>query len=210
MTIGSPSGGSGVPVLSSPTNIVRTWNEPDVRIARQNALEVFGKAELITAETVDDFENGVDSSWTGDTGSLTAQTGTVLTETQSGEFTSSNQDIEVAWPYVTLSSDTILNDGSDTVTITVSVREGIEIARNYGDPKWAVTDASLVEVTGEATIEIDGQPMTVSLTDGVGEKPVRTDPTTISAGDSITVQAVSLADHPATESKPQEIQVEGV
>lgn len=87
-----------------------------------------GFLELSGEFDVDDFEDGVDSGWSGDTGNLSAQTNFVLNGSQSGNFSSGNQDIEIAFTGINKSKDFQINlradnqtgDGSDTIAIRLN------------------------------------------------------------------------------------------
>lgn len=92
--------------------------------------------------------------------------------------------------YLSISSGSLQNDGENTVTATVSVVDGLEVARGT-DP----SEASVLDDDQTATVEIDGSPTEVSVTDGSGTKEIKTERT---AGSTITVRAVGL-DNSATD-----------
>jgi len=90
---------------------------------------------------------------------------------------------------LTISDDTIVNDGTDTIAISLSVVDGLEIARGT-EP----TDATVLDYDGDVTVTVDGIKTTKTLTNGSVEFDLTTDK---QAGSEIEIVAESLADHPA-------------
>jgi len=87
---------------------------------------------------------------------------------------------------LSLSGDQIINDGSDTVAITIELLDGLSIVRE--------TDVSVVSYDGDLTVLVDGVEQTKTLTNGSMSFELSTDK---AAGSNIEVVAESLADHPA-------------
>jgi hypothetical protein len=87
---------------------------------------------------------------------------------------------------VSLSDGQISNDGTDTVTVTVEVVSGLDVAR--GD------DPTVLDYDGDVTLSVDGQQTTKTLTNGTVSFDLTTDKP---AGSEIEILAESLADHPA-------------
>lgn len=105
------------------------------------AIDIINRLAALTI--VDDFEDGVDSGWSGDTGSLSAQTGTVLEGSQTGEFTAANQSIQV--------TNTPFSTSSGLVPITT------QIDNQTGNANDEV-QFHLVDSTGtvQETVEFEG------------------------------------------------------
>jgi hypothetical protein len=83
----------------NPYDQAQTFAEAGVTLTRTNTEVSGGSIQLESGGNFgDDFEDGVDAGWSGNTGNLSAQTAIVLTETQSGELTSSNASISVDGP----------------------------------------------------------------------------------------------------------------
>ena len=93
----------------------------------------------------------------------------------------------------------ILSDNTDTETVRVSVVDGLEVARGT-DP----AEATVLAEDHTATVEIDGSPVEVSITDGSGTKEITT---TKSAGSTISVEAVGLDGVPVESSNRKTIEV---
>jgi hypothetical protein len=93
----------------------------------------------------------------------------------------------------------LVNDGTDTETVTVELRDGLEIARGT-DP----ANAALVAESRTVVVEIDGAEQSVDVTDGSGTVDLSTQK---SAGSTITVEAVWLSDGPALNTDSIEIEV---
>jgi hypothetical protein len=89
-------------------DITQDFTEPDVTVTNTDVEIRNGSIQLIAPTFwVDDFEDGVDSNWTGNTGQLTAQTTTVLAGSQSGQLDSSNSISRVQYPLSTARTGTI-------------------------------------------------------------------------------------------------------
>jgi hypothetical protein len=88
-----------------------------------------------------------------------------------------------------LDDGTILNDGSDTETVSVEVVDGLNVAKGT-DP----ANATSLNHNGDVTLSVDGSTTTKTLTNGSVEFDLTTDK---SAGSEIEIVAESLADHPA-------------
>lgn len=107
----------------------------------------------------------------------------------------------VGWEYtlrVTTQDGQVLNDGIDTETVTITVVDGLEIARGT-DP----ADATVLDYDGDMTVTVDGVETAKTLTKGSVSFDVTTEK---QAGSTIEVVAESLADYPA-ESDSAEIEV---
>lgn len=117
------------------------------------------------------------------------------------EVTTETQTAEVYGhlPYhvfrVSLVDGSLVNDGTDTETVTVKVVNGLDVAR--GD------DPTVLDYDDDVTLSVDGQQTTKILTSGSVEFDLTTDK---SAGSEIEIVAESLADHPA-ESDSATIEV---
>ena len=92
----------------------------------------------------------------------------------------------------------IINDGADTEKVTISVVDGLEVARGTGP-----AEATVLGEDHTATVEIDGSPVDVPITDGSGTKEITT---TKRDGSTISVEAVGLDGVPA-ESDSATIEV---
>jgi len=93
------------------------------------------------------------------------------------------------WLSVSLDDGYIVNNGSDTNTVTVRVVDGVEVARG-SDP----SNASVLSYDGDVVVTVDGSETTKTLSSGSLSFDLTT---TKSAGDVITVKAVDLVDHPS-------------
>lgn len=100
--------------------------------------------------------------------------------------------------WVSLDDGQVVNDGVATETVTVDLRDRLEIARGA-----APATATVLAENNDVTVSVDGVETTKTLTDGsvsfevVTEKP---------AGSEIEIVAESLANHPA-ESDSATIEV---
>jgi hypothetical protein len=86
----------------NPYDQAQTFAESGVTVT-QNSIRINnGSIELSPGIGAfpDDFEDGVDSGWSGDTGVLTAQTSVVLAGGQSAELTADQQNVTVTSPSV--------------------------------------------------------------------------------------------------------------
>jgi len=99
---------------------------------------------------------------------------------------------------VTLDDGRVINDETDTETVTVYVVDGLEVARGT-DPR----EAAVLDYDGDVTLTIDGVETTKTLSNGTVSFDVTTDKP---AGSTIKVEADSLTDHPS-ESDSVEIEV---
>jgi hypothetical protein len=95
--------------------------------------------------------------------------------------------------HVSLSNGSVVNDSTDTETVTLSVVDGLEVARG-AEP----SNATVLDYDGDVTVTIDGVETTKTLTSGTTEFDVTT---AKSAGSTIGIVAESLADHPAESSR---------
>lgn len=109
------------------------------------------------------------------------------------EITRTNNQVAVAVghiPYrqlrISLSDGQLINNGSDTETITVKVVSGLDVAR--GDTP------SVLDYDGDVTVFVDGDATTKTLTNGTLSFEITSNK---SAGSEIEIIAESLADHPA-------------
>jgi len=101
---------------------------------------------------------------------------------------------------ITVEDGTLKNDGTDTETVTVRVMNGLEVTRGT-DP----SDATVLGYDGEATVRVDGQQTTKTVSGG----SVSFDLTTVrSPGSVIEIVAETLDDHPA-ESDSATVKVVG-
>lgn len=90
---------------------------------------------------------------------------------------------------ISLSGVEIVNDGTDTETATISVVDGLEVARGIKP-----NNATVLNYDGDVTLTIDGAKTTKTLSNGTVSFDLTTDKP---AGSTITVTAEFLADHPA-------------
>lgn len=90
---------------------------------------------------------------------------------------------------VSVSKDKIINDGVDTVTVTITVLDGLDIARGT-DPGAA----TVLDYDGNVSILIEGNEMTKLATNGTVQFELTADKT---AGSSLECVAVGLDGHPA-------------
>jgi len=122
-------------------------------------------------------------------------TETVETESQTAE-------IRGHLPFRVLSTGledgAIINDGSDTETVTISVVDGLEVAQGTNP-----ANATMIAVDGDVTLSVDGQQTTKTLTGGSVSFDLTTDKP---AGSVIAIVAESLADRP-TEPDSATIEV---
>lgn len=99
---------------------------------------------------------------------------------------------------ITLGDGQVLNDGSDTETITVSVVDGLEVVRRTDS-----ANATVLDYDGDVSLSVDGEKVSKTLTNGSVEFDITTDKP---AGSEIEIVAESLADHVA-ESDSATIEV---
>jgi len=92
----------------------------------------------------------------------------------------------------------MINDGTDTETVTVEVVNGLEVVRG-SDP----SNATVLDYDGDVTVTIDGVETTKTLSNGTVSFDLTTDKP---AGSTIEIVAESLTDHPA-KSDSAEIEV---
>ena len=92
----------------------------------------------------------------------------------------------------------IKNNSTDKETVTISVVDGLEVAR--GTDKH---DANMLDYDGDVTLSIDGSETTKTLSSGSVSFDLTTEK---SAGSTIEIVAESLLEHPA-ESDRIEIEV---
>jgi len=92
----------------------------------------------------------------------------------------------------------ITNGSSNAEAVTISVVDGLEVARGT-DPE----EATVLDYDGDVTLTIDGVETTKTLSNGTVSFDVTTDKP---AGSTIKVEADSLTDHPS-ESDSVEIEV---
>lgn len=85
---------------------------------------------------------------------------------------------------ISLSDGEVTNDGVDTETISIEVVDGLEVARGS-----STASAPILNVSGTATIEIDGAAVSVAISSGTGTKEVTS---TKSAGSTISVEVVEI------------------
>lgn len=97
-----------------------------------------------------------------------------------------------------ISDGEVANDGTNTETITISVVDGLEVARGT-DP----ANATVLDYDGDVTVSIEGAKTTKTLSNGTVSFDLTTDKP---AGSTITVTAESLTDHPS-ESDSATIEV---
>jgi len=91
---------------------------------------------------------------------------------------------------VSLADTQLLNDGTDSETVTIEVMSGLDVSR--GD------SPTVLDYNGDVIITVDGQQTTKTLTNGSVEFDLTTDK---SAGTEIEIIAESLADHPAESDR---------
>lgn len=89
------------------------------------------------------------------------------------------------WLHVSLSDTTILNDGSDSVTVTIEVIDGFEIATGTNR-----SNATVLPFDGDVYVEVDGAETTKTLSGGSLSFDVTT---TKDSGSTIDIQATNLA-----------------
>jgi hypothetical protein len=94
--------------------------------------------------------------------------------------------------------ENLLNDGADTETVTVTIRDGLEVASGT-DP----ANSTVLDYDGDVTISVNDNTTTKTLTNGSVTFDVTT---TKSAGSEIEIAAESLTNHPA-ESDSATIEV---
>lgn len=94
---------------------------------------------------------------------------------------------------ITLDDGQVINDGSDTETVTIEIVDGLEIARGT-DP----TNATVLGYDGDATVTVDGAETTKTLASGVVSFDVTT---TKDDGSVIEIIAEGIADHPAESDR---------
>jgi hypothetical protein len=83
-------------------------------------------------------------------------------------------------------ADSIVGDGQDTVTVTVSVLSGLDYVANGRE--------TVISYTGEVTGTVDGTERTAEITDGRVSFEITTEKP---AGETVEIEASTLADHPA-------------
>lgn len=91
--------------------------------------------------------------------------------------------------HVTTDGGTITNDGEDTVAVTISVVDGLEIARGTDRQ-----NATVLDVSDDVSLTVNGADITKSLENGTMSFDVTT---TKTAGGMVDITAVSLVNHPA-------------
>lgn len=119
-------------------------------------------------------------------------TETITTSTQTAEVYG---HIKYRQLRISLSESELINDGSDTETVTIEVVSGLDVSR--GDPP------TMLDYNGDVTITVDGKQTTKTLTNGSLSFDLTTDKP---AGSEIEIVAESLANHPA-ESDSATIEV---
>lgn len=87
---------------------------------------------------------------------------------------------------VSLSDGQLLNDGTDSETVTIEVVSGLNVVR--------VESPTVLDYDGNLNLSLDGSKMTKTLTNGSVEFDITTDK---QAGSEIEIVAESLADYPA-------------
>jgi hypothetical protein len=100
---------------------------------------------------------------------------------------------------VSLAGGQVANDGEAVETVTVSVVDGLEVARGTDSP-----EATVLDYDGEATVEIAGTEHSVSISGGTGTLDYAT---TQPAPATVDVQATALSDVPAESSNVRTIEV---
>jgi len=89
---------------------------------------------------------------------------------------------------VTATDGTLMNDGSSTETVTVTVIDGLEVARGTKP-----SNATMLNYDGDVTLFVDGSQTVKTLSNG----SVSFDVTTVkSAGSEIKIIAESVNNHP--------------
>jgi len=106
-----------------------------------------------------------------------------------GEFATEYGTIPYRHLHLSLADAQVTNDGTDTETVTISVVDGLDVAR--GD---VPENATVLDHSGDVILFVDGQQTTKTLTNGKVEFDLTTDKP---AGSEIEIVAESLADHPA-------------
>jgi hypothetical protein len=99
---------------------------------------------------------------------------------------------------VSIEDGEMVNNGTDTETVTIEVVNGLEVARGA-----ARENATVLDYDGDVTITIDGVETTKTLTHGSVSFGVTTEKPATS---TIEAVAEALSDHPA-ESDSAEIEV---
>lgn len=99
------SEGNTVTDLPDPVRVTEeavTFAESDVTVTNNNTEISSGSVALTVNEEVfpDDFEDGVDSGWSGDTGSLTTTSAPALSGGASGKYTSDGAFLKIISPSV--------------------------------------------------------------------------------------------------------------
>lgn len=120
---------------------------------------------------------------------------TVTTDAQTAEIIG---HIPARHLRLTVDDGRVLSDGSDTETLTVEVVSGLAVARGTSP-----SDADVLSVDDTAVVEVDGNPVSVDISDGSGSTTITT---TKSAGSTISVVAGELSSYPA-ETDSAEIEV---
>lgn len=100
---------------------------------------------------------------------------------------------------VSLADGQIVNDGTDSVTVTVEIVDGLEIARGTDR-----IDATILDYDGTATLKIDGTEHSVTISGGTGTLDYAT---TQTAPATVEVQATALDAKPAEASETVTIEV---
>jgi len=90
---------------------------------------------------------------------------------------------------LTLQNGRVLNNGTDTESVTVSVRDGLAVARGA-----APSDATVLDYSGDVMISVDGVETTKTFTNGTVSFELTTEKP---AGSEIQIVSEPLADHPA-------------
>jgi len=121
-------------------------------------------------ETGDDFVTERDYRWTG------------------GEYAEIRGHIPYRRLQVTPTDGTLISDGSATETITVTVVDGLEIARGTSP-----SNATVLDYDGDVMLSVDGSQTVKTLSNGSVSFDVTT---TKSAGSEIKIIAESINNHP--------------
>lgn len=122
-----------------------------------------GKIQISKNYNVDDFENGVDSGWTGTgTSNLTAQSQTIISGSQTGEFTESNSTSEIRFPVsgevieAKVRADNQSSNSSDFMSFNVDYSIGLlEITFIDGGPIEVYQSQAGKTLTAQQSWNID-------------------------------------------------------
>lgn len=130
-----------------------------------------------------------------------SQNGLQIIEKLDRPYGSATRQGHLAYHQLHLSFDDseLINDGTDTETVTISVVDGLEVARGTDTANATV----LAYDGGDVTVSVDGVETTKTLSGGTVSFDLTT---TKSAGSEIVVEAVGLSDRPA-ESDSATIEV---